>query len=242
MGASERSGGGRRRLGRRHGSSCGGAGESGPERRQLGQVRGPVSVPVAEVHGLAQRGVRSPDAVPASRGVARDGDSSHLRRNLDGSEDGVRGYVAEGHIRRGLVVDTVGGTAGELPAEHGDALAECRAEALSADFQVDAGSAAELGETHQGGDDPVPPLLLLLAGVQGEFGNLVDQDDDRSRTQSVGQIPDVGGDLRVRLVGADDYSGTLLPRPEGPKAGAPVPRCEMTPLLLDGRATSQATL
>ncbi|GGS27425.1 hypothetical protein GCM10010269_77550 [Streptomyces humidus] len=64
--------------------------------------------------------------------------------------------------------------AGELGPEHGRALAEFGTEALSADFQVDAGRAAELGEADelttspgfwcecwtQGLDERRPPALF----------------------------------------------------------------------------------
>src|SRR5690606_37106464 len=164
-------------------------------------------VTVADLHGLPQRGVRGADAGPAAGRVAGDGDARGVGGDLNRGEDGVRGDVAEGHVRGRFVVDAVGGAAGELGAEHGDSLAEFGAEALAADFEVDAGGAAELGEADQGGDDAVAALLFVLGGEEGEFGDLVDQDHDRHWPQVLAQVPDIGGDLRIRHGDADALLG-----------------------------------
>ena len=93
--------------------------------------------------------------------------------------------------------------AGELGTEHGDPVAEFGAEALPADLDIDAGSAAELDQAHQRGDDPLAALLLGRVGEQGQFGDLVDQEHDRHRPQVLRQAPQVGGDLPIRSVRAD---------------------------------------
>ncbi len=151
--------------------------------------------------------MRGPDAGPATGGVTGHGGAGALLVDLDGGEDGVRGDVPEGHVGRGLVVHAVGGAAGELGTEHGDALAELRAEALAADLQVDDGGAAELGQADQVGDDLVPPDLLNLVRSEGQLRHLVHEEHDGNRAKVRRQVPDVGCDLCIRQGDADALLG-----------------------------------